>query len=234
MLDPHVVQRRRSSASAAICVSAVRAPVPMSAASIADDVSRRRLGARAGACAGAAVGRVGRRPRRRCRRASGRRGATPGAGRAASQPKRVGALAQAGDEVARLERVAALGIDARARCGSAARSGRCPRAIASSSIADSSANMPGHSPGRAHPRRRRHVERGQAVRRAAVRRRVHHPRRHRGLLGELARRSRSARRRRGAIAVSRPSRVGAEPHALDRRRPVADHGEHLLARERRA
>ena len=47
-----------------------------------------------------AAGRVGRRRRRRCRPASGRRGATPGAGRGRSQPKRCGALAQAGDEVA--------------------------------------------------------------------------------------------------------------------------------------
>ncbi len=36
-----------------------------------------------------------------------------------------------------------------------------------------------------------------------------------------------------AIAVSRPSRVGAEPQPLDRRRAVAGEGEHLLPRDAR-
>ena len=61
-----------------------------------------------------------------------------------------------------------------------------------------------------------------------LRRRVEHPRRHRGLLGELL-------ERRGLLerdVVDRQQAavgVGAEPHALDRRRPVAGEREHLLA-----
>jgi hypothetical protein len=62
-------------------------------------------------------------------------------------------------------------------------------------------------------------------------RRVHHPRRHRRLLGELA--------DGGALLDhvvgdrhQAARAVGAEPDALDRRRAVAGDGEHLLARDR--
>ena len=92
--------------------------------------------------------------------------------------------------------------------------------------------MPGHSPGA-----RIHDGVGtssadEPVRRAAVRRRVHHPRRDRGLLGELRAPSSVCSTTSCAIAVSRPSRVGAEPDALDRRRAVAGEREHLLPRQR--
>ena len=109
-----------------------------------------------------------------------------------------------------------------------------PQAIASSSIADSSANMPGHSPGaRIHDG----VGTSSATSRCVVRRfgaayiiRVGDG----GLLGELLRRVEVCSTTSWAIAVSRPSRVGAEPDALDRRRAVAGEREHLLARDARA
>jgi hypothetical protein len=109
--------------------------------------------------------------------------------------------------------------------------GSRPVAVASSSIADSSANIPGHSPGA-----RIHDGVGtssatEPVAGQAVGRRVHHARGRAGLLGELAH-GRGLLERlvgdRGELAVAR----GAEADALDRRRAVADAGEHLLAAER--
>ena len=85
--------------------------------------------------------------------------------------------------------------------------------------------------GGAHPGRRRHVERREPVRGASVRRRVHHPRDHRGLLGELL-------DRRGLLDDVVADRLqaavagGAEPQPLDRRRAVAGQREHLLPRRR--
>ena len=73
--------RSTPSASAAIWVSTVRAPVPMSAAAIRDGERAVGVGARRRRATGERVRRVGRRRRRRCRAASGPRGATPGAGR---------------------------------------------------------------------------------------------------------------------------------------------------------
>ena len=84
---------------------------------------------------------------------------------------------------------------------------------------------------RAHPRRRRHVERGRGGGSCGG----SAPRTSRAWPPPSARRTRcsvevcSTRRGdRGQPAV----RVGAEPHALDRRRPVAGEREHLLAGER--
>ena len=84
---------------------------------------------------------------------------------------------------------------------------------------------------RAHPGRRRDVQRDHAVSRAPVRRGVHHPARQGRLLGELANR-RGLDDRVVAQRGQPPVAAGAEPHPLDRRRPVAGHVEHLLARDR--
>ena len=111
-----------------------------------DGVASRRPRARDAPCDGPPVGRVGRGGHAGADAASARRGAARA--RVAPVPAEpLGALAQARDEVAAGERQPALGIDARARCGSRSSIGSMPSAIASSSIADSSANMPGHSPG---------------------------------------------------------------------------------------
>ena len=191
---------------------------------------RRRRGRGAVDGAGAGPGRSTR--RRRCRPASGPRARTR-ARVAAGPAEPLGALAQALDEVAAGERQAGLRVDARARCGSAARPGRCRSATASSSIAAlerEHARAP-------RPGARMHVGDGHVERasRCVVRRfgaAYIIAGGDRGLLGELLDRARSARRRRGRSAVSRPSRVGAEPDALDRRRAVAGEREHLLPRER--
>ena len=97
----------------------------------------------------------------------------------------VGALSQAGHQVAAGERRP----DSGSTSGSLrirSSTGSIPAATASSSMAHSMPNDPGHSPRRPHPRRRGHVEGGQAVRRAAVGRGVEVPGADRGLLGELA------------------------------------------------
>ena len=123
-------------------------------------------GGDAGADQPAAVGRAARdRPSRSARR--------PRAGRRRGCARRTGCPSRG---------------RGRARCGCAARSGRWPSAIASSSIADSSANMPGHSPGARIHDGRGDVERDEPVAGQAVGRRVHHARGRAGLLGELAHR----------------------------------------------
>ena len=116
-----------------------------------------------------------------------------------------------------------------ARCGSAARSDRArsDRELVDRRLEREHA---GALARRAHPRRRGHVERDEPVRRPPVRRRVHHPRRDRGLLGELLDRRRLLDdvvrdRRQPAVAA------GAELEALDRRRAVAGEREHLLPRD---
>ena len=145
---------------------------------------------------GARVRRIGRRRRRRCRSASCRRGARRP--RVAARPaEALGALAQARDEVAELERLAALRVDARARCGCAARPGRARRRRASSSMRGLE---------REHARRTRRARASttasgtsSATSRCVVRavgRGVHHARRRRRLLGELRDGRASARRRR--------------------------------------
>ena len=116
----------------------------------------------------------------------------------------------------------------RARCGSAARSGRCPRRCASSSIADSSAYMPGHSPGaRSHDG----VGTSSATSRCAVRRfgAAYIQREQIAVCS-----ANSFSREVCSVGLVRDRlqaavRVRAEPQALDRRRAVARVGEHLLA-----
>ena len=222
-------RRRRSSASAAICVSTVRAPVPMSAAPI----STRKLAVAAARSPSPwpGSGRPGRSRRPRpCRPASGRRGARPGVGSRPSQPKRCGALAQAGDEVARAERVAARGIDL--GLVAHAQLDRVERQRDGQLVdrATPARTCPGTRRARgtttASARRAR-----EPVRRVAVGRGVHRARGQRGLLGELADRRALLGR---LVADRRQPAVGGgpEPHALDRRRAVADEGEHLLARDR--
>ena len=117
------------------------------------------------------------------------------------------------------------------RCGSAAPPGRSPSASASSSIATSGPNMPGHSPGA-------RIHEGTGTSRAASRCVVRRfgeayidPRRHAGLLRELL-------DLRGLLddvdrdAPQAPVGVGGQLHPLDRRRAVAGEGEHLLAGQR--
>ena len=90
---------------------------------------------------------------------------------------------------------------------------------------------PGALAGRAHPRRGRDVERDEPVAGQAVGRRVHHARGRAGLLGELAH-GRGLLERVVGDRGERAVLGGAEADALDRRRAVADAGEHLLAPER--
>ena len=195
------------SASAAIWVSTVRAPVPMSAAAISTVNVPSAL--ERAPWPWTARGRRGRsRRRRRCRSASARRGARPGVGSRSAQPKRCGALAQAGDEVAELNGMPALGVGLGLVADRAARSGRARRRRPARPWPTPARTCPGHSPGaRIHDG----VGTSSATSRwarAAVGRRVHHARRGRGLLGELAHgrglleaprgRSRSAGRRASA------------------------------------
>ena len=155
----------------------------------------------------------------------------PGVGSRSCPAEALGALAQAGDEVARGERQAASRGRASGSLRMRSSIGSMPAATASSSIADSSANMPGHSPGaRIHDG----VGTSSATRRwrgAPVGRRVHDAR------GDAVCSANSAHRRgllerlvgdRGEAAVG----GRAEADALDRRRAVADDGEHLLAGQR--
>ena len=128
-----------SSTSAAICAITVRAPVPMSVAPTCTvklpspfRFARACDGRRRAGYVEAATPRP--------------RSVPPDAPWAGAPAEAIGALAQAGDEVARREAVAALGVDL--RVVQHAQLDRVdPGARASSSIADSSANMPGHSPG---------------------------------------------------------------------------------------
>ena len=172
-----------------------------------------------------------RRPRR-SRSASGPSRRAPGRRIAARPAEPRGALAQAGHQVAAGERPAGLRVRRRARSGSAVPPGRCRRRSASSSMADSSANMPGHSPG---ARIQDGVGTSSRTTRWVVRRcgaaymcrvatadcSVNSLQRG-GLVDDVV-----ARR-----AVSLPSGAGAEPHPLDRRGPVAGHREHLLPGDR--
>ena len=154
-----------SSASAAICVSTVRAPVPMSAAAMRTmNVPSASARAVRRATARGAPGRS--RRRRRCRRASGpsRRARA----RALRPAEPLGALAQAGDEVAASRtRLPRLGVDLGLVADPQLDRVEAAARRASSSIADSSANMPGHSPGaRIHDG----VGTSSATRRCVVRR----------------------------------------------------------------
>ena len=109
--------------------------------------------------------------------------------------------------------------------------GSMPSASASSSKATSGPNIPGHSPGRPHPRRHGYVEGGEPVGRPPVRRGVHRPGRDAGLLGELLD-LRGLLDDVDADAAQAPVRVRGQPHPLDGRGPVAGEGEHLLPGER--
>ncbi len=218
-----------SSASAAIWVSAVRAPVPMSVAAIAD-VNVPSASARPCAVDGRPGGPGRSTRRRRCRPASARRGGRPGAGR--GRPSRSARRPRAGRR---------RGCGSRTGCrvsGSISGSlrmrssiGSRPQATASSSIADSSANMPGHSPGaRIHDG----VGTSSATSRWVVRRfgAAYIIRVATAVCSANSCTVEVCSTTSWAIAVSRPSRVGAEPDPLDRRRAVAGQREHLLAGER--
>jgi hypothetical protein len=139
----------------------------------------------------------------------------------------LGAGAQAGDEVARAEAVPGLGIDvgvvAHAQLDRIHVAGERqlvdrrlqrehPRALAR----------------RPHPVRRRHVERQEPVGREPVAGRVHRARDDRGLLRELAQ-PRGLLDRLVGDGGEPAVGIGAEAHALDRRRAVAGDGEHLPA-----
>ena len=121
-----------------------------------------------------------------------------------------------------------LGMDRRARSGSAARPGPCSSASASSSIADSTASRPGASPGArtSSPRGRSSVD--QPVPRQPVGRGVQRPRRGRASARRTPRAGSCAWSRRGRAATSRPSRAGAQPDPLARRRAHAEELEDLL------
>ena len=179
----------------------------------------------------AAAGRVGRR---------GHPGADqpapvpPDAGpRVAAGPAEpVGAVAQAGDEIAAGERVTALRVDRRlvahpqldrveSTCDSQLVEGGLQRVHARGLA------------GRAHPGRRRHVEPGELVRGPPGGCRIHHPGADRGLLGELP----HGRGLLDRLVADRPQhavRTGAEPDPLDRRGAVADHAELVLPGQREA
>ncbi len=147
--------------------------------------------------------------------------------RPVAPPEPLGALPQACDQVAGRERVAALGIDRRlvadAQLDRIDAAG--DRQLVERGLEREHA---GALARRAHPRRRRQVERDQAVGGPPGRRGVHHPRRERRLLGELL-------HRRGLLddvvgdRLQPAVAVGAELQALDGRRAVAGEGEHLLA-----
>ena len=206
--------------------SAVRAPVPMSAAAIR--IVYPSLVSRAVAVDGRR--RPGRWTRpRRCRPASGRGGGRLAAGRA--RPSRTAPRpAQAGDQVPRAERQAAVGLgsgvvdDPQLHRVHAERDRQLvhrrlecvhPRRLAR----------------RAHPGRRGHVQPGQPVRGPHGRRAVHDAGAGRGLLGELGAHGGVL----GHVVRDRPQPtvgVGGELDALDGRRPVTGEGEHLLPGER--
>ena len=171
-----------SSASAAIWVSAVHAPVPMSAASISTG-SGRAVDRRCGTARLAPPGRIGRRGDTGADQPAAL-GAHPRTGVAPGPAEPLGARRAGTRRGGGWTTAAALGVDARARCGCAARRVHA-EATASSSIADSRANMPGASPGARIHDRRRDVEAGQPVRRPPVRRGVQPRVGDRGLLGEL-------------------------------------------------
>ena len=171
---------------------------------------------------------------RPCRRASARRAARRGAGRAPAQPKRAAPSRRHADQVAARERAAASRGRARARCAPAARPGRARRRPRARPSRDSSANMPGHSPGaRIHDG----VGTSSAATRCVVRRfgaaYMHPACTTARLLGELLAASSLlddvvADRRQPAVPA------GAEPDPLDRRRAVAGDREHVLPASARA
>lgn len=97
--------------------------------------------------------------------------------------------------------------------------GSIPQASASSSIATSPAYIPGASP-RAHPERRRYVQRHRAVRRPQVRYPIQVSGRHRGLLDEL----RDVRRLRVCLVDQSPDgpvAVGGDAYMRCGRRAIA-------------
>ena len=222
-----------SRASAAIWVSTVRAPVPMSAAPMRDHERPVRV-----AAADA--------PSSRPRQAGYVEAATPvpdqpaavaadaGRGSRSAQPKRSAPSRRHSTRWRLRERRARSPGRARARCGSRSSIGSRPQATASSSIARLEREHARALARRAHPRRARHVERapgGGVVRRfgAAYIIRVAtavcsaNSLMRRGLLDDVV-------DDRAQPAVG----VGAEPDALDGRRAVAGEREHLLPGQRRA
>ena len=156
------------------------------------------VGARRARSPARASGRPGRSTRRRrCRSASAPSRRAPA--RVAVRPaEALGALAQAGDEVARAERDAASRGRRRARCGSAARSGRGRRRSRARRSPTRARTCPGTRRARASTTASGTSRRDEPVAwcggsGAAYIMRVGV----RGLLGELARASRSARTPRG-------------------------------------
>ena len=170
------------------------------------------------------------RRRRRCRPASRPR-RRAGAAAAPRPAEPLGALAQALDEVPARPRLARSRGRPPARCGSRSSTGSMPQRTASSSMATSGANMPGHSPGARIHDGTGTSSGGQPVGGAPVRRGVHHPGRDAGLLGELLD-PRGLLDHVVAIAVQPAVGVGAEPDPLDGRRAVAGQREHLLPGQR--
>ena len=225
-LDRRRPARRRRSGS-----STVRAPVPMSAAPSLHDVAPVGLGARRGLGRPAGGPDTSTQPRpcptsqRAVARAPGRRVAR------SAQPKR-SAPSRRHSTRPRLE-------NGRPVSGSTSGSLRIRSSIGSIPHGDRELVHRGlervHARALArgaHPGRRRHVERAPARwRRPAVGRRVHHPR------GEAVCSANSPTVEVCSTTSWRDRRqpavlAGSEPKALDRRRAVADEGEHLLARDR--
>ena len=134
-----------SSASAAICGSTVQVPVPRSAAPISADVPAASNADRRGRLRHPHASGTSRR-RRRCRPASSPSRRTPGRGSRSSQPNRARALAQALHQVPARPRLAGLGVDVGLVADPQLDRVDAERP-ASSSIATSGPNMPGHSPG---------------------------------------------------------------------------------------
>ena len=151
----------------------------------------------------------------------------PYAGRriTASPAEPRGALAQAGHQVAAGERLAGLGMH-----GGLIQYPQVHRVDAAGLGQLVHGRFQSEHPRaltrRSHPGRSGHVKPDHTVGGAPVRRGVHVPGGHRRLLGELLERGGliedvMAQRHEPAV------RAGAQPHPLDRRRPVAGHREHL-------
>ena len=164
-------RRPTSSASAAICVSTVRAPVPMSAAAIADDEPAVGL-ARGRASPAGAARRVGRRGHAGADQPAAV-AARAGRGSRSAQPKRSAPSRRQATRLRLLNGLpvsgSTLGLVADAQLDRV--EPQRDRELVHRRLEREHARA---LAGRAHPRRRRHVERDQPVRRAAVRRRVHH------------------------------------------------------------
>ena len=217
------------SASAATWASTVRAPVPMSVALISTR-NRPSRSIRAAGRGRPAAGRVRRRGHPGADQpapvAAGRRDAGRGRpSRTGRRPSRRQATRLRLENGWPLSGSTAGSLRTRSSIGSS------PHATASSSIADSSAYMPGASPGARIQDGVGTSSRRELVRGAPGGRRVHHPGADRGLLDELP----YGRGLLDRLVADRPEpavRAGAEPDPLDRRGAVADHAELVLPGQR--